>query len=117
MKLHLIPILCLLLVGCIDLPPYLDDNDVLEARQYVVDYDQRMQKANDQIEKCISQAPIAKRELYFEKCSTISYDRYGFIRQGSAISDTEKERYTVYLSLAKTPLSTDTNKWENLNEN
>lgn len=32
MKLYLMPILCLLLVGCIDLPPYLDDNDVLEAR-------------------------------------------------------------------------------------
>lgn len=32
MKIHLIQILCLLLVGCIDLPPYLDDNDVLEAR-------------------------------------------------------------------------------------
>ena len=47
MKLYLMPILCLLLVGCIDLPPYLDDNDVLESRQYVVDYDQRMQKKND----------------------------------------------------------------------
>lgn len=47
MKLYLMPILCLLLVGCIDLPPYLDDNDVLDSRQYVVDYDQRMQKKND----------------------------------------------------------------------
>lgn len=99
------------LIACqvreVQLTPQEKDSEIMNARKYIANYDQRMEKVQKYIIDCLAAIPEKEKSVSIEDCRIIAYDTNGFFRSDSNISQNEKAEYQSNLKIAQKPLSTE----------
>lgn len=85
-----------------------EDIEIMNARNYVADFDNRLDKAEKYIEKCMNQDNCIANAR--ETCTIIAYDMNKFYRNGEdpfQLAFSEKEEYRKQYAIAQKLLSTE----------
>lgn len=85
-----------------------EDIEIMNARNYVADFDNRLDKAEKYIEKCMNQDKCIANAR--ETCTIIAYDMNKFYLNGEdpfQLAFSEKEEYRKQYAIAQKLLSTE----------
>lgn len=103
-KLAAIALSSLTLIGCAKEPEIINDVDIIQARSYVIDFEQRMEKVKLMIVECENKIDIDR----YNSCKGTAYDTYAIsFNQNFNIAAELKQEFNRMKQIAFLPLTTE----------
>ena len=104
-KLAAIILSSLTIIGCVKREaPHITDTDIIQARSYVIDFEQRMEKVQLMLVECEKKIDIDR----YKSCKGTAYDTYGIsFNSNFNISADLKNKFNDMKQKAFLPLTTE----------
>lgn len=103
-KLAAIALSSLTLIGCTREPEIINDVDIIQARSYVIDFEQRMEKVKLMLIECENKIDIDR----YNSCKGTAYDTYAISFNANYNIDAYlKQEFNTMKQKAFLPLTTE----------